>query len=374
MRRNYLIMAGVVLVLTLGAVAGCSDLGYYLQCARGQLEITAKRRPIDKVLEDPGVAAATKQQLRMAREIRRFATDALGLPDNNSYYEYADLGRDYVLWNVVATPPFSLDPVTWCFPVAGCVPYRGYYDQESAEAFANDLRRQGHDVWVYGVPAYSTLNWFSDPVLNTFSHYRDTALAGLIFHELAHQQVYLPGQADFNEAFAEAVEHEGVLRWLEHQGDAGRTSRYLQQLEHDDWFLQLTSTTRSQLQQLYQSGQDEPRMASEKRAILDQFQQTLRHYMQEHDLKGFSAWLSPELNNARFASLSTYRRLVPAFNNLLALQHGDLPGFYREVARIAALAADERTAVLAHLSRITAERSAPHMELTLSTAERRKKL
>jgi len=359
MRRKPLVIGGLFLILVLTAIAGCSDLGYFLQCARGQFEITSKRRPIDTVLNDPRVSASTKQQLQRAREIRRFATQTLALPDNNSYYEYADLGRDYVLWNVVATPEFSLDPIRWCFPVAGCVPYRGYYQQDAAEAYAVDLRLRGNDVWVYGVPAYSTLNWFSDPVLNTFSHYQETALAGLIFHELAHQQVYLAGQADFNEAFAEAVEHEGVLRWLESHGDGIKTERYRQQLRHEEWFLQLAAATRSELQQLYNSGMDVAVMRQRKLRLLDQFQASLNDYLRQEHLTGFSAWLSADLNNARFASLNTYRRLVPAFGNLLALQHGSLPDFYREVARIAKLPQDERTAVLRHLSAVTTERVLP---------------
>lgn len=359
MNRKLLTMVGLLLGLMLLGIAGCSDLGYYLQCARGQLEIAAKRRPIAKVLDDPKVSISTKHQLEKAREIRRFATKALGLPNNDSYYEYADLGRDFVLWNVVATPEFSLKPITWCFPIAGCVPYRGYYAKKDAEAFANGLRQQGNDVWVYGVPAYSTLNWFSDPILNTFSHYRETALAGLIFHELAHQQVYLPGHADFNEAFAETVEHEGVLRWLEAHGTSTQKSNYQQQLKYEDWFLQQTATTRARLQKLYATRTETKIMRAEKRKILGQFQNTLRDFLQQRHLTGFNAWLTPDLNNARFASLSTYRRLEPAFENLLALEKGSLPRFYKEVTRIAGLGEVQRVAVLDYLTSRTTKRVVP---------------
>ena len=191
-------------------LASCSTLNYYSQAAQGQLELLADARPIDDWLADPATNTSLRHRLEAARQIRRFAVQQMGLPDNDSYKNYAALKRQYVLWNVVATPELSLKPLQWCFPVAGCVNYRGYYSKEDAQAYAQELRAGGHDVQVGGVPAYSTLGWFNDPLISTFINYPDAELARLIFHELAHQVVYVAGDSQFNESFASAVEEAGV--------------------------------------------------------------------------------------------------------------------------------------------------------------------
>ena len=191
--------------------SGCGAL-YVAQAARGQWQVMAARRPIDAVIADTAMSAKVKDRLEQVRAARIFATDALGLPDNKSYTSYADIGRDYVVWNVVAAPEFAIQPREWCFPVAGCVAYRGYFAERRAREFAERLRRQGDDVVVQGVPAYSTLGKFADPILNTMLRYGDDELAGIVFHELAHQVVYAPGDSAFNEAFAVVVEQEGLER------------------------------------------------------------------------------------------------------------------------------------------------------------------
>lgn len=353
MMRIWRSILVVAVALGVASCSGCSDLGYYLQCAEGHMEVLSKRRPIDEVIRDPQTPPELRDKLQTALDIRRFASEALGLPDNDSYRSYADIGRPYVVWNVVATPEFSLQPVTWCFPVAGCVPYRGYYRQELAEEFASGLRDQGYDTWVYGVPAYSTLNWFSDPLLSTFSHKPDVVLAGLVFHELAHQQVYLPGASDFNEAFAETIEQEGVLRWLTSRGEERQVAGYLQHLQREEDFVALAQATRGRLTELYQRTLPPEEMRQEKSVILERFRQELRDYQAAHQgYTGFNRWLQADLNNARFASLSTYRRLVPSFLALLHLKDDDLSRFYAEVQRIVELEPEERERVLAHLGTI----------------------
>ena len=187
------------------ALAGCAQLQYYFQAAQGQYALWSDARPIEDWLGDPATDPVLKARLEKALLIRRFAVRQLGLPDNASYKNYAALSRPFVLWNVVATPELSLRPIQWCFPIAGCVSYRGYYSKQDALAYAAELRAEGDDVQVGGVPAYSTLGWFSDPLLSTFINYSDAELARMVFHELAHQVVYVPGDSQFNEAFATSV-------------------------------------------------------------------------------------------------------------------------------------------------------------------------
>ena len=196
----------VVASLLLG---GC----YLMQATRGQLTVMKLRQPIDTVIARKDTSDTLKAQLIRARDIRDFASRELGLPDNGAYRSYADIGRPYVVWNVVATPEFSVQPLEWCFPIAGCVAYRGYFNEKAAKDFAADLKARGRDVVVGGVPAYSTLGHIADPLLNTVINYGQLDLAALVFHELAHQVAYLPGDSSFNEAFATAVEEAGVARY-----------------------------------------------------------------------------------------------------------------------------------------------------------------
>ncbi|MBS0396230.1 MAG: aminopeptidase, partial [Proteobacteria bacterium] len=204
----------VLLAAALVPLGGC----YLLASARGQLELNARRVPVARLLAAPDTAPALRAQLALAARIRDFASRELGLPDNASYRSYADIGRPYVLWNVFATPEFGVDPVRWCFPVAGCVAYRGYFSERRARDFALELEARGDDAVVSGVPAYSTLGHFADPLLSTMLRWDETELAALVFHELAHQVVYVRGDTAFNEGFASVVEAEGVRRWLESEG------------------------------------------------------------------------------------------------------------------------------------------------------------
>ncbi|MBI5783517.1 MAG: aminopeptidase, partial [Gammaproteobacteria bacterium] len=209
----------LTLLLLLAVVSGCASPGYYLHAVSGQIEILNKRRPVEEVLNDPATTPQTRQQLKLVRRLRDFASRELGLPDNDSYRSYTDLERPFVVWDVFAAPELSLEPKQWCFLVAGCVPYRGYFARDEAEQFAADLKQDGYDVYVGGVPAYSTLGWFNDPLLNTFIHRSEPELAGLLFHELAHQKIYVSGDTTFNESFATVVELEGVKRWSQQNGN-----------------------------------------------------------------------------------------------------------------------------------------------------------
>ena len=324
-----------VLLLTLSA---CAQLGYYAQAMQGQLALRSSARPIDQWLADPKVADTLKERLKRVREIRAFAATELGLPDNGSYKKYADLKRSYVMWNVIAAPELSVEPKQWCFPVAGCVNYRGYYQQDAAQGFAQALQQSGFDVFVAGVPAYSTLGWFDDPVLSSFITYPDTELARLIFHELAHQVAYASGDSQFNESFATAVEEAGVARWLTLTGNEQQRGEYhLFQGRQQD-FLTLLKSHRQQLQTLFASTLSDEEKRSQKQKIFQSLQEHYRILKQEKwaGYTGYDRWFNAPLSNAHLALAATYHDLAPAFQRLLA-EKKTLPAFYQAVRQLARL-------------------------------------
>ncbi|MDQ7011385.1 MAG: aminopeptidase, partial [Mariprofundaceae bacterium] len=241
----------VLLLMPLLLLCACADLGYYLHSARGQVEIMRQTRSIDEVLADSSSTARLREQLRKVRQIRRFAFDELALPVSGSYGDYADLGRSYVLKNLFAADEFSIRLQRWCYPLVGCAGYRGFFDENRLARFRDDLRQQGKDVYVAHVSAYSTLGWFDDPVLNTFVYWPDERLAGLIFHELAHQRLYIDGDTRFNESFATAVQQAGVERWLAQHADKPRLHRYRQYLRNRASVIDLIEHTRQRLAALY---------------------------------------------------------------------------------------------------------------------------
>ena len=324
-------------------IVSCTDVGYYAQCVSGHWQLMSQRRDIDKILAAPDTPEALAHRLRTVLEIRDFASKELLLPDNKSYRTYADLGRSHAVWNVIATPEFSLEPMTWCFPVVGCVSYRGYFQEEDALEFAQDMRSRGHDVHLYGVPAYSTLSWFEDPVLNTFCYADDPRLAGLIFHELAHQLLYVKGDTAFSEAFAQTVEQLGVERWLESRGQLEQIEQFNQRLQRQEDFLALLQQTRSRLDAIYRSPLDVEIMKTEKARAINEFRSEYDKLRGRWGGEGrYDRWVKGPLNNAHFASVSMYNDLVPAFRLLLDEHKGDLGAFYRAVSELADLPPAER--------------------------------
>ena len=322
-------------LLGAGLLFACTDMDYYVQSIKGHMNVMAQTRPINLLVEDPLTSEEDRQKLIKVLEIRNFAVSELGLPDNDSYRNYADIGRPYVIWNVVAAPEFSLQPRQWCFPVAGCVSYRGYFEQTSAEAMGARLQDEGYDVNVYGVQAYSTLRWFNDPVLNTFFSRSDGNLAGLMFHELAHQVVYLAGDSSFNEAFAKTVEIEGVRRWFNEKASDEEVRRYLDHEAQARVFQDFLRETRSQLDELYHRPLGEGKMRESKLALFRKAGERFEQLKNTDQIDNrFDAWMKRGLNNARLASVSTYRDLVPGFQALLEKNGGDLIRFYEDVARL----------------------------------------
>ncbi len=330
---------------------GCGNAGYYLRSVQGQLDIWQREVPVDRLLEDSALDPQLKAQVERALRIRDYASRELGLPDNRSYRSYADLARPFVVWNVFAAEEFSVEPKQWCFPFAGCVNYKGYFSEAEARRHAQQLAAEGHDVYVGGVPAYSTIGWFADPLLNTFIRYPEPELARLLFHELAHQVIYVKDDTVFNESFATVVEQAGVARWLADHGSAADRERFAQLQRFRGDFRRLVADARAALERLYAGGDSAGEKRRRKAEILD----GLRRAYQAQRLEwggfaGYDRWFAQPLGNAHLASVGIYTQQVPAFQALLAQQGNDLPRFYAAVRELAALPADARKSRLAELA------------------------
>ena len=338
-------------VLTLAAacvlLAGCGTL-YLLQAANGEWHVLHERVPIQRLLADPHTAPELRARLTQVQAAREFAARELGLPDNKSYRSYADIGRPYVVWNVVAAPEFSVEPKRWCFPIAGCVAYRGYFREQRARDFAASLAVRGFDVAIDGVPAYSTLGRFADPVLSSMLRYDDDDLAATIFHELAHQLLYVRDDSEFNEAFATTVEDVGLERWLGHQGEAARMRAFRQEQALDEKFVTLLAGARARLARLYASGLPREEMRARKAEIFNTLMADIRALEQRAGLglPLYEEWLAAGLNNARLASIATYYDCVPGFMRVLQAQDNDLPRFYAAVRELGRQPRAERHARL----------------------------
>lgn len=348
MKWRALIFCGVA-----GLVAGCGQLGYFVQAAQGQLSLLSDARPIDDWLSSPDVEDKLKGKLTRVKQIRQFAARELALPDNDTFTTYADLKRPFVMWNIVATPELSLKPLQWCFPVAGCVNYRGYYSKEDAQAYAAELRSEKYDVEVSGVPAYSTLGWFKDPVLSTFIQYPDGELARLVFHELAHQVVYVAGDSRFNESFAVAVEEAGVERWMALYGDEKTRKAYEAYEGRKRDFLALLMKHRKQLQENYERDVSDEEKRQEKASI---FKSLKDEYLVLKEswggYSGYDRWFAEPLSNAHLSAIATYHDFVPGFKAMLAKQK-TMDKFYDAVRQLATLDKDERHRQLAQFGNVT---------------------
>lgn len=343
--RLILAACGAALLAVL--LMSCQTVGYYSQAAGGQMELWREAEPIDELLADENTDPALRERLELVSEIRAFATEELSLPANGSYQRYADLERPYVIWNVFAAPALSLEPVTWCFPIAGCVGYRGYFSEERAERFADGMRERGFDVYVGGVPAYSTLGWFDDAVLNTFIGYSDPDLAQLIFHELAHQVAYAPGDTTFNESFATAVELEGVKRWLAASGRDTESAAVEAALDRHEDFLDLVKRTREQLEVIYESEETDEVKLSQKVDAYSRLREGYQLLKQQWGgFAGYDRWFEEPLNNAKLGSVAAYNQLVPGFQKLLADKGGDMKAFYQAVIELTELDPEQRRARL----------------------------
>ena len=328
-------------------------MGYYAQSIQGHLSLMGRREPIQDLLDDKDLDEQHRQQLETALSIRRYASEHLHLPKNDSYSSYVKLDQPYVVWNVFATPELSMQPHNWCFPIVGCVAYRGYYSEEKATHFAASLKDQGLDVFVGGSSAYSTLGWFDDPILSSMMNRGNILLAELIFHELSHQVLYFKNDVAFNEAFADSVGEFGVYQWLsDTQPEA--LSRYKAWLTRKDEFLQLIHQTTTQLRTLYSSNLEDNDKRIQKKEII----QSLRD--QYSDLKkqwkgfsGYDKWFELPINNARLASIAVYRDRVPDFKRWINACGGNLERYYASMKMLKNLDTSERHQRLKGIAKCT---------------------
>lgn len=324
-------------------LTSCAQIGYYYQAVKGQAQLLNKRQSVDKILADPTTPENLRQQLRKAEEIRIFGVRQLALADQGNFTQYADLGRKHVVWNVVAAPEFSIAAKTWCFPVAGCVAYKGFFNHDMAKREKEKLHKKGYDVLVYGVSAYSTLGWFDDPLLNTFIHYPDNELAALIFHELSHQILYIKDDSEFNEAFATAVEHSMLDRWLEFQGRNEQIEQLRASRQKQNRITELILDFRQQLKIAYAG--DNP--DQEKDKLFNALKQQYREIQSDGaGTRYYDWWFSQPLNNAYLLTVSTYFRLVPAFSRMIDEQHGDLTAFFEVARTLSKQSKEERDRIL----------------------------
>ena len=333
-------------------LAGCTTIGYYSQAVQGHLALMAAARPVSDWVENPATPEPLRERLLQAKDVRRFAADSLGLPDNRSYTAYADLKRPAAVWNVFATPELSLELKTWCYPVVGCAGYRGYFDRADADALAAQLAAAGYDVNVAPVPAYSTLGWFNDPLLSTFVNAPTAEVARLVFHELAHQVVYARDDTVFNESFATAVEREGMRRWLDSRGDEQQRAAWDAYLQRRQDFLGLLLAQRRKLGAVFASDATVAEKRAAKAAVFDELQ---RGYRQMRDgrwegFAGYDRFFDRQLGSAHLAAVGAYNDWVPAFEAMLAESRGDLPSFYARVRQLGALDKPTRMAELRRLT------------------------
>jgi predicted aminopeptidase len=337
-----------VLLFT-AACLQCRSLPYYDQAISGHMDILQSRKPISDLIDDPDTPVALRNKLKFIQTVRGFADKQLHLPVNDHYLSYVALNRPYVVWNVFAAPEFSLTPKTWCFPVAGCVVYRGYFSEDDAERYGDFLKQKGYDVFIGGAIAYSTLGWFDDPVLSTFLVLSAPEIAALIFHELAHSILYIQDDTAFNESFATAVEQEGLRRWQSSANDLKGYENWLQKRQRRQQLISLVSKYRSKLHELYQGNLPLTEKRNQKAAVFNQMRSEFLDLKSAHSaMAAYDPWFSKPLNNARLISVSTYHNWVPAFRKILAESGGDLEQFYQKCRQLAKKDAAERLRILAH--------------------------
>jgi predicted aminopeptidase len=343
--RRLIKLAALLLVSLL--LLACETVGYYSQAVRGQLAIVLGRQDIERLLQDETLDPLLAERFRELLSIREFAASELALPVEDNYSSYVDVGREHVVWNVFAAPEFSVDPLNWCYPIAGCVSYRGYFSEQAANRYAGRLADEGYDVYTGGVDAYSTLGWFDDSLLSTVLDRDSYQLAGLIFHELAHQVLYLPGDTTFNESFATTVERAGVSRWLAANGQEQLLVQAETQQRRQAQFIELVSDYRDRFATLYESDLQESLMRQRKQQLQQQMRADYQQLKAGWDgYQGYDAWFARSLNNAQLSTVSSYNDLVPFFTELLRQCEGDFALFYQRVQELVDMEARDREQVL----------------------------
>jgi len=351
---NKILLLLLSLFFTVFLVA-CESMVFYGQAINGQLSIISKRENIQMLVNDPEIDAQLKQSLESIISIRKFANNSLALPVEKNYSTYVDLQRPFVVWNVFAAPEFSVTPKDWCYPIAGCVSYRGYFSEDAARKYATSLADEGFDVYVGGIAAYSTLGWFADPVLNTIINREEHRLAALLFHELAHQLVYVPGDTQFNESFATTIELEGLKRWLAENNNSAMMPTLVEQAAREQQyrqeFVSLVQSSIPVLEELYSGALPLVEKRQEKAQVIQKLRDDYQDLKQQwRGYAAYDGWFAGEINNARLNTVATYFNHVPAFEALLAQSNYQLPEFYNRVQALAKLSSEERQEVLTRLT------------------------
>lgn len=344
-----------LLLLALAASSGCATVGYYAQAVNGHFDLMSKRQPLEQVMNSEDTDPEIRRKLELLRDARKFAVVELGLPDNNSYNTFVKTGKKNVTWNVVATPEFSMSPKTWCFPVAGCVSYRGYFAEADAKSYEAKLKTQGFDTQIGGASAYSTLGWFDDPLLDTMLRGSDIRLTGVLFHELAHQVLYVKDDSSFNEAFATFVEQEGAKVWLKSIDRQDTIPAYESYLVRQIDFNRLLQQTRADLVNLFREqppeegdSADNSQLREAKLAVFDSMVDNYEVLKAERwdGYDGYDNWFAKETNNARLIAVSTYLKWVPAFEELFVESGSDFKAFYAAATKLSKLPFEQRRAKL----------------------------
>lgn len=352
--RNVFFAATLLPVLI-----ACESVRYYGQAAKGQLTQIFSARPIDALIDDPSQPARLRERLSLILDIRHFAEDEMLLPAGKSYLRYVDLQRDYVVWNVFAAPELSLQAMRWCYPIAGCVSYRGYFSEPAAQGKALQLTDQGYDVYVGGVDAYSTLGWFSDPVNSAFIRRSESQLVSLIAHELAHKRIYVPGDTEFNESFASFVGEEALRRWARQKNDAELLTVSQRDLQIQADFVTLVMQYRERLSAVYAAALDEAEMRQEKLSLQAQLRQDYQGKREQWGDGRYDRWFAGPLNNAQLSTVADYNGLIPAFGALLQNCRQGLDCFYGQVDTLAGMDEEQRRQNLADLLSVTPQASLP---------------
>ncbi|MGD9054547.1 MAG: aminopeptidase [Desulfobacterales bacterium] len=348
----------IFLLLCASICFQCRSLPYYEQAIDGQMQILQKQQPISDLIENPETPAQLREKLLLIQSARTFAEKELLLPVNDHYLNYVELNRPYVVWNVFAAPEFSLTPETWCFPIVGCVTYRGYFKEADARRFGDALTQKGFDVYIGGAIAYSTLGWFDDPILSTFINLSASDTVALIFHELAHGLLYIPDDTAFNESFATAVEQEGLRRWQMFTDLSKGYADWQRKRLYRQKFTALVSKYRNQLKVLYESNLATNEKRNRKAAVFNRMQSEFKALKSDHhEMAVYNAWFNRPLNNAQLISVSTYHDWVPAFSKMLSDSNGDLQRFYERCRQLAEKEPQERHRILTdyHRNAHTAE-------------------
>ncbi len=366
---------GLLLTVFTLLLAGCQSSGYVWQAIKGQWEILSQRQPINQLVNDDQTPEKLKEKLRYVLEIREFAEEQLGLPVEQAYSEYADLHRPYVVWNLFVAQELEMKSQSWCYPVAGCVAYQGYFDQMDAEAARLIWEQDNFDTYVGGVSAYSTLGWFDDPVLNTFIGYDRIALAALLFHELAHRKLYIKNDTTFNESWATAVEQEAVQYFVSYQSStfgskeqshsfqisaSEEIQQYQRRFRERQLFVNMIQATVQDLKELYALPLSEEVKRQGKAGILNQLRQRYHEAVANEEISNtYAEWINSPLNNAKLMTVVSYHQWVPGLRYKLQTLKGDFSRFYDWSRTLEELTKAERTSVLEGLNKQSEKTSSP---------------